>query len=156
MREMEAGVGGLESSVGGGNSRSCTVFNKVNNSERGGFICVFMERAEGEGGKNKPSISICVCALIAAMILISFPLLLFPAGELEKQQGSKAPSLKNNGAQLELRGRQGSPSGACSCACTCAAKAGPRGFFASKLLFNLCPGNQDERSGHNAVEVSAQ
>uniref|UniRef100_H2US11 IQ motif and SEC7 domain-containing protein 3 n=1 Tax=Takifugu rubripes TaxID=31033 RepID=H2US11_TAKRU len=29
--------------------------------------------------------------------------------ELEKQQGSKAPSLKNNGAQLELRGRQGSP-----------------------------------------------
>eukprot|EP00066_Takifugu_rubripes_P022482 XP_011611748.1 PREDICTED: IQ motif and SEC7 domain-containing protein 3-like [Takifugu rubripes] len=45
--------------------------------------------------------------------------------ELEKQQGSKAPSLKNNGAQLELRGRQGSPSG-----------------------------NQDERSGHNAVEVS--
>ncbi|XP_029681477.1 IQ motif and SEC7 domain-containing protein 3 isoform X2 [Takifugu rubripes] len=45
--------------------------------------------------------------------------------ELEKQQGSKAPSLKNNGAQLELRGRQGSPSG-----------------------------NQDERSGHNAVEAS--
>uniref|UniRef100_H2US12 IQ motif and SEC7 domain-containing protein 3 n=1 Tax=Takifugu rubripes TaxID=31033 RepID=H2US12_TAKRU len=34
--------------------------------------------------------------------------------ELEKQQGSKAPSLKNNGAQLELRGRQGSPSGVCS------------------------------------------
>lgn len=52
------------------------------------------------------------------MILIFFSVFiylffypLFPAGELEKQQGTKAPSLKNNGAQLELRGRQGSPSG---------------------------------------------
>ncbi|XP_034382208.1 IQ motif and SEC7 domain-containing protein 3 [Cyclopterus lumpus] len=48
--------------------------------------------------------------------------------ELEKQQGAKAHSVKNNGTQLELRGKQGSPSG-----------------------------NQeiDERSGLNAVEVSA-
>ncbi|XP_020508484.2 IQ motif and SEC7 domain-containing protein 3 isoform X1 [Labrus bergylta] len=47
--------------------------------------------------------------------------------ELEKQQGAKTHSVKNNGTQLELRGKQGSPSG-----------------------------NQeiDERSGHNAVEVS--
>nr|XP_033470715.1 IQ motif and SEC7 domain-containing protein 3 isoform X2 [Epinephelus lanceolatus] len=47
--------------------------------------------------------------------------------ELEKQQGAKAHSVKNNGTQLELRGKQGSPSG-----------------------------NQeiDERSGHNAVEAS--
>ncbi|XP_033930927.1 IQ motif and SEC7 domain-containing protein 3 isoform X1 [Pseudochaenichthys georgianus] len=47
--------------------------------------------------------------------------------ELEKQQGAKAHSVKNNGTQLELRGKQGSPSG-----------------------------NQemDDRSGHNAVEVS--
>uniref|UniRef100_A0A3B4TE61 IQ motif and SEC7 domain-containing protein 3 n=1 Tax=Seriola dumerili TaxID=41447 RepID=A0A3B4TE61_SERDU len=45
--------------------------------------------------------------------------------ELEKQQGAKTHSVKNNGTQLELRGKQGSPSG-----------------------------NQevDERSGHNAVE----
>ncbi|XP_074553965.1 IQ motif and SEC7 domain-containing protein 3 isoform X2 [Halichoeres trimaculatus] len=47
--------------------------------------------------------------------------------ELEKQQGAKAHSVKNNGTQLELRGKQGSPSG-----------------------------NQevDDRSGHNAVEAS--
>ncbi|XP_067438156.1 IQ motif and SEC7 domain-containing protein 3 isoform X1 [Thunnus thynnus] len=47
--------------------------------------------------------------------------------ELEKQQGAKTHSVKSNGTQLELRGKQGSPSG-----------------------------NQevDERSGHNAVEVS--
>ncbi|CAJ1054836.1 LOW QUALITY PROTEIN: IQ motif and SEC7 domain-containing protein 3-like%2C partial [Xyrichtys novacula] len=47
--------------------------------------------------------------------------------ELEKQQGAKTHSVKNNGTQLELRGKQGSPSG-----------------------------NQevDDRSGHNAVEVS--
>ncbi|XP_022604840.1 IQ motif and SEC7 domain-containing protein 3 [Seriola dumerili] len=47
--------------------------------------------------------------------------------ELEKQQGAKTHSVKNNGTQLELRGKQGSPSG-----------------------------NQevDERSGHNAVEAS--
>ncbi|KAM9845567.1 IQ motif and SEC7 domain-containing protein 3 [Aulostomus maculatus] len=47
--------------------------------------------------------------------------------ELEKQQGAKTHSIKNNGTQLELRGKQGSPSG-----------------------------NQaiDDRSGHNAVEVS--
>ncbi|KAM7378275.1 hypothetical protein PAMA_013258 [Pampus argenteus] len=47
--------------------------------------------------------------------------------ELEKQQGAKTHSAKNNGTQLELRGKQGSPSG-----------------------------NQevDDRSGHNAVEVS--
>ncbi|XP_026876469.2 IQ motif and SEC7 domain-containing protein 3 isoform X2 [Electrophorus electricus] len=31
--------------------------------------------------------------------------------ELEKQQGSKTPSSKNNGTQLELRGRQSSPLG---------------------------------------------
>uniref|UniRef100_A0A671QTZ1 IQ motif and SEC7 domain-containing protein 3 n=1 Tax=Sinocyclocheilus anshuiensis TaxID=1608454 RepID=A0A671QTZ1_9TELE len=31
--------------------------------------------------------------------------------ELEKQQGAKTHSIKNNGTQLELRGRQGSPSG---------------------------------------------
>uniref|UniRef100_H3D0D2 IQ motif and SEC7 domain-containing protein 3 n=1 Tax=Tetraodon nigroviridis TaxID=99883 RepID=H3D0D2_TETNG len=34
--------------------------------------------------------------------------------ELEKQQGTKAPSLKTNGAQLELRARQGSPAGSLS------------------------------------------
>ncbi|XP_040886142.1 IQ motif and SEC7 domain-containing protein 3 [Toxotes jaculatrix] len=47
--------------------------------------------------------------------------------ELEKQQGAKTHSVKSNGTQLELRGKQGSPSG-----------------------------NQevDDRSGHNAVEVS--
>ncbi|XP_028286506.1 IQ motif and SEC7 domain-containing protein 3 [Parambassis ranga] len=47
--------------------------------------------------------------------------------ELEKQQGAKTHSVKNNGTQLELRGKPGSPSG-----------------------------NQevDDRSGHNAVEVS--
>ncbi|XP_075327844.1 IQ motif and SEC7 domain-containing protein 3 isoform X4 [Odontesthes bonariensis] len=47
--------------------------------------------------------------------------------ELEKQQGAKTHPVKNNGTQLELRGKAGSPSG-----------------------------NQevDERSGHNAVEVS--
>uniref|UniRef100_A0A3P8S8S6 IQ motif and SEC7 domain-containing protein 3 n=2 Tax=Amphiprion percula TaxID=161767 RepID=A0A3P8S8S6_AMPPE len=47
--------------------------------------------------------------------------------ELEKQQGAKTHSVKNNGTQLELRGKQGSPSG-----------------------------NQevDDRSGHNTVEVS--
>ncbi|XP_059181512.1 IQ motif and SEC7 domain-containing protein 3 isoform X1 [Centropristis striata] len=47
--------------------------------------------------------------------------------ELEKQQGAKTHAVKNNGTQLELRGKQGSPSG-----------------------------NQeiDERSGHNAVQVS--
>ncbi|XP_071357662.1 IQ motif and SEC7 domain-containing protein 3 isoform X2 [Trachinotus anak] len=47
--------------------------------------------------------------------------------ELEKQQGAKTHSVKNNGTQLELRGKQGSPSG-----------------------------NQDvdDRSGHNAVEAS--
>lgn len=47
--------------------------------------------------------------------------------ELEKQQGAKAHSVKNNGTQLELRGKQGSPSG------------NPE---------------IDERSGHNAVEAS--
>uniref|UniRef100_A0A673IFY8 IQ motif and SEC7 domain-containing protein 3 n=1 Tax=Sinocyclocheilus rhinocerous TaxID=307959 RepID=A0A673IFY8_9TELE len=31
--------------------------------------------------------------------------------ELEKQQGARTHSIKNNGTQLELRGRQGSPSG---------------------------------------------
>ncbi|CAL8337492.1 unnamed protein product [Arctogadus glacialis] len=48
--------------------------------------------------------------------------------ELEKQQGSKTHSAKNNGTQLELRAMQGSPSG-----------------------------HQDilDRSGHNAVEVEA-
>ncbi|XP_023130475.2 IQ motif and SEC7 domain-containing protein 3 isoform X2 [Amphiprion ocellaris] len=47
--------------------------------------------------------------------------------ELEKQQGAKTHSVKNNGTQLELRGKQGSPSG-----------------------------NQevDDRSGHNTVEAS--
>ncbi|XP_047192461.1 IQ motif and SEC7 domain-containing protein 3 isoform X2 [Scophthalmus maximus] len=47
--------------------------------------------------------------------------------ELEKQQGAKTHSVKNNGTQLELRGKQGSPSG-----------------------------NQevDDRGGHNAVEAS--
>ncbi|XP_077956446.1 IQ motif and SEC7 domain-containing protein 3 isoform X2 [Gasterosteus aculeatus] len=47
--------------------------------------------------------------------------------ELEKQQGAKTHSVKNNGTQLELRGKLGSPSG-----------------------------NQeiDERSGQNAVEAS--
>ncbi|XP_045927588.1 IQ motif and SEC7 domain-containing protein 3 isoform X1 [Micropterus dolomieu] len=47
--------------------------------------------------------------------------------ELEKQQGAKTHSVKNNGTQLELRGKPGSPSG------------------------NL---EVDDRSGHNAVEVS--
>ncbi|RXN05155.1 IQ motif and SEC7 domain-containing 3 isoform X1 [Labeo rohita] len=50
------------------------------------------------------------------------------AGELEKQQGAKTHSIKNNGTQLELRGRQGSPSG--------------------KQEMNT------SQSGHNAVEVS--
>uniref|UniRef100_A0A3B4YI97 IQ motif and SEC7 domain-containing protein 3 n=1 Tax=Seriola lalandi dorsalis TaxID=1841481 RepID=A0A3B4YI97_SERLL len=35
--------------------------------------------------------------------------------ELEKQQGAKTHSVKNNGTQLELRGKQGSPSGVCVC-----------------------------------------
>ncbi|XP_043093797.1 IQ motif and SEC7 domain-containing protein 3 isoform X2 [Puntigrus tetrazona] len=48
--------------------------------------------------------------------------------ELEKQQGAKTHSIKNNGTQLELRGRQGSPSG--------------------KQEMNT------SQSGHNAVEVS--
>lgn len=43
--------------------------------------------------------------------------LLFSAGELEKQQGAKTHSVKNNGTQLELRGKQGSPSGVCECVC---------------------------------------
>ncbi|XP_067346574.1 IQ motif and SEC7 domain-containing protein 3 isoform X3 [Channa argus] len=47
--------------------------------------------------------------------------------ELEKQQGAKTHSVKNNGTQLELRSKQGSPSG-------------------NKEV--------DDRSGHNAVEVS--
>lgn len=93
MREMEAGVGGLESSVGGGNSRSCTVLNKVNHFERGGFICVFMEQAgmEGGGGKNKPSISICVRALIAAMIPISFSPLCSLQGNWRSSRGPRRP-----------------------------------------------------------------
>uniref|UniRef100_A0A3P9BF44 IQ motif and SEC7 domain-containing protein 3 n=1 Tax=Maylandia zebra TaxID=106582 RepID=A0A3P9BF44_9CICH len=37
--------------------------------------------------------------------------------ELEKQQGAKTHSVKNNGTQLELRGKQGSPSGVCVCVC---------------------------------------
>uniref|UniRef100_A0A8D3C989 IQ motif and SEC7 domain-containing protein 3 n=1 Tax=Scophthalmus maximus TaxID=52904 RepID=A0A8D3C989_SCOMX len=40
--------------------------------------------------------------------------------ELEKQQGAKTHSVKNNGTQLELRGKQGSPSGVCECACAVA------------------------------------
>ncbi|XP_059367438.1 IQ motif and SEC7 domain-containing protein 3-like isoform X2 [Carassius carassius] len=48
--------------------------------------------------------------------------------ELEKQQGAKTHSIKNNGTQLELKGRQGSPSG-------------KQEMSASQ-------------SGHNAVEVS--
>ncbi|XP_016418743.1 IQ motif and SEC7 domain-containing protein 3 isoform X1 [Sinocyclocheilus rhinocerous] len=48
--------------------------------------------------------------------------------ELEKQQGARTHSIKNNGTQLELRGRQGSPSG--------------------KQEMNT------SQSGHNAVEVS--
>ncbi|CAI5636070.1 unnamed protein product [Oreochromis niloticus] len=47
--------------------------------------------------------------------------------ELEKQQGAKTHSVKNNGTQLELRGKQGSPSG---------------------------HQEIDDRSGHNAVEAS--
>ncbi|KAM3859086.1 IQ motif and SEC7 domain-containing protein 3 [Diretmus argenteus] len=47
--------------------------------------------------------------------------------ELEKQQGAKTHSAKNNGTQLELRSKQGSPSG---------------------------HQEVDDRSGHNAVEVS--
>ncbi|XP_030633975.1 IQ motif and SEC7 domain-containing protein 3 [Chanos chanos] len=47
--------------------------------------------------------------------------------ELEKQQGAKPHSAKNNGTQLEIRGKQGSPSGI---------------------------QDVDEKSGHNAVEVS--
>lgn len=43
--------------------------------------------------------------------------LLFTAGELEKQQGAKTHSVKNNGTQLELRGKPGSPSGVCECVC---------------------------------------
>ncbi|KAG7225737.1 hypothetical protein INR49_012323 [Caranx melampygus] len=39
--------------------------------------------------------------------------------ELEKQQGAKTHSVKNNGTQLELRGKQGSPSGVCACVCVC-------------------------------------
>ncbi|XP_016418744.1 IQ motif and SEC7 domain-containing protein 3 isoform X2 [Sinocyclocheilus rhinocerous] len=48
--------------------------------------------------------------------------------ELEKQQGARTHSIKNNGTQLELRGRQGSPSG--------------------KQEMNT------SQSGHNAVEAS--
>uniref|UniRef100_A0A8C1S5W9 IQ motif and SEC7 domain-containing protein 3 n=1 Tax=Cyprinus carpio TaxID=7962 RepID=A0A8C1S5W9_CYPCA len=48
--------------------------------------------------------------------------------ELEKQQGAKTHSIKNNGTQLELRGRQGSPSGK------------------QEMITS--------QSGHNAVEVS--
>ncbi|KAM9824246.1 IQ motif and SEC7 domain-containing protein 3 [Neosynchiropus ocellatus] len=47
--------------------------------------------------------------------------------ELEKQQGAKSHSIKNNGAQLELRGKQGQPAG------------NPE---------------LDSKSGHNAIEVS--
>ncbi|KAF6733884.1 IQ motif and SEC7 domain-containing protein 3 [Oryzias melastigma] len=47
--------------------------------------------------------------------------------ELEKQQGAKTHSVKSNGTQLELRGKQGSPPG---------------------------KPELDDRSGHNAVEVS--
>ncbi|KAI2665288.1 IQ motif and SEC7 domain-containing protein 3 [Labeo rohita] len=54
----------------------------------------------------------------------------YSGGELEKQQGAKTHSIKNNGTQLELRGRQGSPSG--------------------KQEMNT------SQSGHNAVEVRAQ
>uniref|UniRef100_A0A3Q2XAE4 IQ motif and SEC7 domain-containing protein 3 n=1 Tax=Haplochromis burtoni TaxID=8153 RepID=A0A3Q2XAE4_HAPBU len=39
--------------------------------------------------------------------------------ELEKQQGAKTHSVKNNGTQLELRGKQGSPSGVCVRVCVC-------------------------------------
>lgn len=90
-------MGFREQRGGGGNKRSCTVFIS---DEKG-------------GGKNKLSISICVCVCHGGddSKLVSSPL--FPVGELEKQQGSKAPSLKNNGAQLELRARQGSPPGVC-------------------------------------------
>ncbi|XP_046878549.1 IQ motif and SEC7 domain-containing protein 3-like [Hypomesus transpacificus] len=49
--------------------------------------------------------------------------------ELEKQQGAKALASKNNGTQLELRAKQGSPSG---------------------------KPDLEDKSGHNAVEVSIQ
>lgn len=109
------------------------------------------------GGKNKPSISICVCTLVTAvMILVLFFLFFFPAGELEKQQGAKAPSLKTNGAQPELRSSQGSPAGGCSHPLRRKpARTGCSFLKETKIVFlAVCPGNQDER--HNAVEVSAQ
>lgn len=118
IREREAGVWGLESSaLGEGNRRSHTVFNERNNFERGGFISVFVKPG-GEGGGvkiNRLSLFLSVlCHGRNDSHLVFF--LLFPAGELEKQQGTKAPLLKNNGAQLELHGRQGSPAGVfCGC-----------------------------------------
>lgn len=52
---------------------------------------------------------VCVCVWHRPkVLLVSFHFFL---GELEKQQGAKTHSIKNNGTQLELRGRQGSPSG---------------------------------------------
>uniref|UniRef100_A0A8D2ZGI1 IQ motif and SEC7 domain-containing protein 3 n=1 Tax=Scophthalmus maximus TaxID=52904 RepID=A0A8D2ZGI1_SCOMX len=55
--------------------------------------------------------------------------------ELEKQQGAKTHSVKNNGTQLELRGKQGSPSGVCECACASVALLNHRG----ELLFQQGP-----------------
>lgn len=94
------------------------VFNKNNSFQRGGLISVFMKLGEG-GGLKIDHLSLFVSALGHGRndSHVGFILSLFPAGELEKQQGTKAPSLKSNSAQLELRGRQGSPAGVCVQTC---------------------------------------
>ncbi len=53
---------------------------------------------------------LCVC-VCGTDLNLSWSLFTVFLGELEKQQGAKTHSIKNNGTQLELRGRQGSPSG---------------------------------------------
>lgn len=62
---------------------------------------------------------------------------LLSAGELEKQQGAKTHSVKNNGTQLELRGKQGSPSGVCVCVCAYCCLLNPTGETPTALLICL-------------------
>lgn len=58
------------------------------------------------GGKNKPSISICVCALIAAMILISFPPFVpcRGAGEAAGVQGALAEKQRRSAGAARQTG----------------------------------------------------
>lgn len=129
------------------------VFNKIKSFCTWRFYISFHE-AGGVGGKNK-SIYLYLCLHSSNDSHLVFSPL-FPAGELEKQQGTKAPLLKTNGAQLELRSNQGSPAGVCSSPLRL--KPGQTGCSylneTEIVVINVCPGNQDEK--HNAVEVSAQ